>query len=114
MRDPKRAASSLSMLFVGLAEMVLAVRVVFRLLDADSTNSLVQWIYAMSAPLLEPIENFIGPQVFKQRFVLDFRTLLAMAFWAVLGYITLAFIEWAKKPKYERESGWRRWLRNVI
>ena len=114
MRDPKRTASGLTMLFVMLAEAVLAVRVVFRLLDADTTNSFVQWVYAMSSPLLEPLEGFIGPQIFEQRFILDFRTLVAMAFWAILGYVALAVLEWVHKPKIDREAGWRRWLRNLI
>ena len=114
MRDPKRTSSGLTMLFVSLAELVLALRAVFRLFNADATNSLVRWVYAMSDPLLEPIRNVIGPQSFDQRFVLDFRTLLAMAFWALVGYVALAVLEWVPKPKLDREAGWRRWLRNVI
>ena len=114
MQDPKGTASSLTMMFVGLAELVLGVRAVFLLLDADRANSLVQWVYAVSEPLLEPIRNVIGASEFSQRFVLDFRTLLAMAFWAVVGYVALGVLEWVRKPRYERETGWRAWVRSRI
>ena len=114
MSDPKGMASNLTILFVSLAELVLGVRAVFTLLDADRTNSLVQWIYSMSEPLLEPIRNVIGASEFSQRFVLDFRTLLAMAFWAVVGYVVLGVLEWVRKPRLESEAGWRAWVRNRI
>ena len=114
MRDPKGLASSLTLTFVGLAEIVLGLRFVFRLVDADATNSLVQWFYAMSTPLLEPLSDFIGSSEFTQRFVLDFQTLLAMAFWAVLGYVVLGVIEWVRKPRLAQDAGWRSWLRSRI
>ncbi|HEX9679428.1 MAG TPA: YggT family protein [Candidatus Saccharimonadales bacterium] len=114
MQDPKGTASSLTMLFVGLAEVVLGVRVVFRLIDADTTNSLVQWFYAMSEPLLEPVKDLIGPNEFTQRFVLDFRALLGMAVIAVAGYVALGILEWVRKPRLERDAGWRHWLRSRI
>lgn len=114
MRDPKGLASSLAMSFVGLAEIVLGVRFVFRLIDADASNSLVQWFYAMSGPLLEPLNDFIGASEFTQRFILDFQTLLAMAFWAVLGYVVLGAMEWVRKPKLAADAGWRSWLRSRI
>lgn len=114
MQDPKRTAAGLVAVVTSVAEAVLAIRVVFRLFDADATNSLVQWVYAMSEPMLEPIRNFIGSQTFDQRFVLDFQALVAMAFWAVLSYLALSLLEWAKKPRLDRDSGWRRWLRNII
>lgn len=114
MQDPKRMATGLVSIVTGVAEVLLAVRVVFRLFDADATNSFVRWVYAMSEPMLEPIRNFVGEQSFEQRFVLDFQALAAMAFWAVLAYVLLALLEWVRKPTIERDSGWRRWLRNVI
>lgn len=114
MRDPKGTASMLTMMFTGLAELVLGVRAVFLLLDADRTNSFVGWIYAMSEPLLNPIRSVIEETQFAQRFILDFRTLLAMSFWAVIGYVVLAILEGVRKPKLETDSGWRRWLRSRI
>lgn len=114
MRDPKGTASSLTMTFVGLAELVLGVRFVFRLIDADATNSLVQWFYAMSEPLLEPLNDIVSASEFSQRFILDFRTLLAMAFWAVLGYVALGVLEWVRKPRLDQDAGWRNWLRSRI
>lgn len=114
MRDPKGLASSLTMSFVGLAQIVLGLRFVFRLVDADATNSLVQWVYAMSDPLLQPLNDFVGASEFAQRFVLDFRTLLAMAFWAVLGYVVLGVLEWVRKPRLAQDAGWRSWLRSRI
>lgn len=114
MQDPKRTAGMVTTFVASVAEVLLAVRVVFQLLDADVTNSFVRWVYAMSEPMLEPIRNVVSSQSFDQRFVLDFQALVAMAFWAVLAYAVLALLEWVKKPRIEREAGWRRWLRGRI
>lgn len=114
MRDPKGTAANLTTAFVGLAEVVLGVRFVFRLIDADITNSLVQWVYAMSEPLLEPLNDFVSASEFTQRFILDFRTLLAMVFWAVAGYVALGVLEWVRKPRLDQDAGWRAWLRSRI
>ena len=114
MRDPKGTALRLTMLFVSLAEVVLGVRFIFRLLDADVTNSLVQWVYSMSAPLLEPLNGVVSASEFTQRFILDFRTLLAMAFWAVAGYVAMGVVEWVRKPRLGQDASWRSWLRSRI
>ena len=112
--DPKRMSSQITQAFVSLAEATLFVRIVFRLFDADTGNSFVQWVYAMSEPLLEPLRNVISSTEFDQRLVLDFQALLAMAFWAVVGYLVLVVVNVVPKPRYDRNSGLRKWLRNVV
>lgn len=114
MRDPRRFTASITNFFVMLAESILAVRFVFRLFDADLTNSFVHWIYSMSEPLLEPVRNLIGAQSFDQRFILDYRTALAMVFWAFVGYLVLVIVDVVPRPKVDRNAGWRKWLRNVV
>ena len=114
MQDPKGTAFRLTMLFVSLAEVVLGIRFIFRLIDADVTNSLVQWVYSMSEPLLEPLNGIVSASEFTQRFILDFRTLLAMAFWAAVGYVAMGVVEWVRKPRIGQEAGWRNWIRSRI
>ncbi|MDX1765562.1 MAG: YggT family protein [Candidatus Saccharimonadales bacterium] len=112
--DPKRMSTKVTQAFVSLAELTLFVRVVFRLFDADTGNSFVNWVYAMSEPLLEPLRNVISSTEFDQRFVLDFQALLAMAFWALLGYLALVVVNVVPKPRVDRSSGWRKWVRNLV
>jgi len=112
--DPKRMSTQVTQAFVSLAELTLFVRVVFRLFDADTGNSFVNWVYAMSEPLMEPLRNVMSSSEFDQRFVLDFQALLAMVFWAVLGYLALVVINAVPKPRFDRNSGWRKWVRNVV
>ena len=114
MGDPKRVSTKTVYTFLSLAELGLLFRFVFRLFDADVTNSFVQWVYAMSQSLLEPTRNIIGATTFDQRFILDFQTLLAMAFWAVLGYLVLVVVSVVPRPRLEHLANWRKWVKNKI
>lgn len=102
MGNPRRLAERLVHLFVLLAEVFLGFRLVFRLLNADTTNSFVRWVYSMTETLLEPFSGWFPAELFDNTYVLEYRTLFAMAAFAVIGYAALAFIHWLPKPKLEQ------------
>ncbi len=86
-------AEGLVNLFVGLAEVILVLRVIFRLFDAHATVSFVNWIYNTSAVLLTPFRGiFTDPSVVEPRYVLDLNALFAMAVYAAAGYLLISLL----------------------
>lgn len=91
-------AEGLINLFVALAEIILGLRVIFRLFDAHTSVSFVNWIYSTSAVLLTPFRNiFTNPSVAEPRYVLDLNALFAMAIYAAAGYLLIAFLNTSRK-----------------
>ena len=113
MEDPKVTANKLVTTFVGLAELVLGIRLVFSLVNADATNSFVLWIYSMSGTLLAPFRNIMPEEAFDHSYVLEFRVLFAMAAIAVVGYLVLALMGAVQNPRV-KGSTWRKWLRDRL
>lgn len=80
-------------LFVGLAELVLLLRVVLRFFNGDPDASFVNWVYTVSAPLLEPVRAvFTSFDVVNRGWVIDYVALLAMVFYAALGYVVVGLL----------------------
>lgn len=91
--NSRRSASSLVNLFVGLTELILGIRVVFRLFDAHDSVSFVHWVYSTSDVLLTPFRNiFASPTVVSPRYVLDMNALFAMAIYAAAGYLLISWM----------------------
>jgi uncharacterized protein YggT (Ycf19 family) len=70
---------------VGLIELVLGLRVLFRLFGANPEARIVSWIYDTSAPLLDPFRGIFRPIVVEGGSVLEVTTLIAMLLYAILG-----------------------------
>jgi uncharacterized protein YggT (Ycf19 family) len=56
--------------FVGLAIALLALRVLFRLFDANSANGFVHWVYQTSDVVLAPFRGIFPSQVISPGHVL--------------------------------------------
>lgn len=85
----RNIAVNLLNLFLGLVEIILALRFVLRLFGANATNGFVGWIYEMSAVLLEPFRGVFPTRVFENQYVLEFNTLFAMLMYAIIGMLLM-------------------------
>lgn len=79
-------------LFVGLAEIVLGLRVLFRLFAAIGNVQFVQWVYNASDTLLEPIRGVFPVGHIGNGHVLDFTALFGMLVYALLGVVLVAIL----------------------
>lgn len=80
-------------LVVALIEILLIFRFVLKMLAASPSSQFVAWIYANTAPLIQPfLFAFPTPSV-KGGFVLEFTTLFAIFAYAFLGYILQELLE---------------------
>lgn len=96
---PRDTTLKLTQTFVGLAELILGLRFIFQLFDADRSNGFVNWVYNMSAPLLEPIRGVFPAVEYSNNYVLDMPTLFAILAYAFVGYLLLVIVNVVPKPR---------------
>lgn len=85
-------------LFIGLTEAILALRIVFRLFNANSTQ-FVGWIYNTSDQLLEPFRGIFKSSEITGGHVLDFSALFGLLVYALLGVILLSVLRSLRSSK---------------
>jgi uncharacterized protein YggT (Ycf19 family) len=90
----RQGVASLVHFFVSVAEILLLLRVVLRFFNGNPDASFIHWVYTNTAPLLEPLRGiFTSTSVAHRGWVVDYPALLAMALWAVAGYLVLGLVD---------------------
>jgi hypothetical protein len=87
-------------LVMAIVEILLALRLVLKLLAANPTASFVDWIYKTTQPLLQPFLFAFPTPSIKGGFVLEFTTLFALFAYAFLGYLIEQILEIMDHTKY--------------
>lgn len=95
----KQGVEAFVNLFVGLAELLLLLRVALRFFNGNPDATFVHWAYTNTQPLLEPFRAvFASTDVVSRGWVVDFAALFAMAAYAAAGYMLLSIASnWARK-----------------
>ncbi|OVE79094.1 hypothetical protein BVY00_01130 [bacterium G20] len=85
--------------FVGLAELLLVIRVLLRFFNANPSATFVHWVYTNTQVLLEPLRNFFtSTDIVNRGWVVDYAALAAMAFYATAGYLLVGLVgRWVKR-----------------
>ncbi len=71
---------------MGVLEVLLALRFLFRIINAETTNGLVNFIYKFTAPFVTPFNGIFNDQTLQRGSIIEISTLLAMALYAILTY----------------------------
>ena len=90
--------SRLISIFIGLAEIILGLRVIFRLFNANPNAALVNWIYQTSSVLMQPFRGVFSAQVISSGYTLDISALFAMLMYAIIGTIVIALLSFLPAP----------------
>jgi uncharacterized protein YggT (Ycf19 family) len=94
---------SLVNFFVGIAEALLGLRVIFRLFNANGSNSFVHWVYQTSGTLMDPFRGiFQSTATLSPGYVLDINALFSMLMYAIIGYLLAALLGWVPAPAPRR------------
>lgn len=95
----RQSVNSMVHFFVGVAELLLLLRVALRFFNANPDASFVHWAYANTNVLLEPVRGvFPGFSVVSRGWVVDYVALFAMVAYAAFGYLLISFMaNWSKK-----------------
>lgn len=85
-------------LFVGLAEICLALRIIFRLFAANNVQ-FVDWVYQTSDTLLSPFRGIFPSSNIGNGHVLDFTALFGMLIYALFGVVLGYILRALTRPK---------------
>jgi len=86
---------------LGVIEVVLAFRVILKLLGANTFSGFTSFIYAVSNPFALPFAGILGTTV-SSSYVFEWSTLIAMAVYAVVAYGIVALFQLVK-PTNQQE-----------
>lgn len=91
--SPTHRASQILYLLLGIVETLIILRVVLKLLAANSGVGFVRFAYGVSAPLMAPFQG-IFPTSVSHNSVLELSSLVAIAVYALLawGIVRIVFI----------------------
>lgn len=85
-------AAQIVYLILSLIEILLAFRLVLRLLGANSLNGFVSLIYSLSYPLIYPFIGIFSLPRDLGVASFEIATLVAMAVYAVIAYVIVALV----------------------
>ena len=83
-----RIIRALINIVVGIIELLLTFRLIFKFLVVNAGTPFVAWLYDVTARLVAPFAKII-PDLKFSGFVIDFATLAALIVYAIAGYLIL-------------------------
>lgn len=84
----------------GIIEVLLLLRVILHLFDANAQNSFANFIYLVSAPFVALFANLLVNPVIGTAGILEITTIIAMVVWAIVSWL-LGRLIWllASRPR---------------
>lgn len=110
--SPSRLAANATQLALWVVGVLLSLRIVLRLLNADATNRVVQWVYDTTQPAVHPFFGWFPQVRGGDGFVVEFATIFALAAYAAIGFGVLAVVA-SKRGKVNSLSSGNRRLFNI-
>lgn len=79
---------------VGLAEVLIALRVVLKLFGANADAGFVGWVYDTTQPLLQPFIGMFPSPTLEGAYVIEFSALFALLIYALAGLLLIELIRY--------------------
>lgn len=95
----------LTNLVIGLAEFLIGLRVILKLLGAGISAPFVQWVYQTSDSLLTPFLGMFPTSTLPEGFTIEFSALFGLIVYAFIGYLiseAIGFFETRRTVIIER------------
>jgi hypothetical protein len=86
-------------------EVVLVLRLFFRLLGANTGNSFITLLYGLSHVFVSPFNGIFNDRALGNRSVLEVSTLIAIALYALIGWGLLTLAETILRPRVGSSEG---------
>jgi uncharacterized protein YggT (Ycf19 family) len=83
-----RILRALVSIVVGIVELLLTFRLIFKFLGVNPGTPFVSWLYGVTAPLVAPFAKIL-PNWKISGFVVDFATVAALIVFAIAGSLLL-------------------------
>ena len=78
---------TLSNTIIGIVEFLISLRILLKLLGANSHAPFVTWVYETSRPLLSPFEGMFPSSTVSGGFTLEISALFALLVYAFVGVL---------------------------
>jgi len=88
---------------VGIVELLLIFRLIFKFLVVNTGTPFVAWIYEVTAPLVAPFAK-IFPDWQISSFVVDFATVTALIVFGIAGSLLLMLFPYPRKVEVVYEA----------
>lgn len=76
----------------GVVEIVIAIRVLLKLIAANEASGLARFIYGFTAPLLAPFQNVVGSPRARNGSVFEFSSLLAILIYMLISWLIVRLL----------------------
>jgi uncharacterized protein YggT (Ycf19 family) len=87
---------------VGIIEVLLTFRLIFKFLVVNTSTPFVAWIYGVTEPLVAPFAKIL-PNLKFSDFVVDFATVAAIIVFAIAGSLLLILFPYPRKTALTRD-----------
>jgi hypothetical protein len=106
---PGYILATLVSVFIGIAEFILGLRILFRLFDANPAASFVSWVYSTSDTLMAPFRGIFPPATFEGGITLDVSAIFTAIMYLVFGAVLMGLLAMLPEPRvYERPARFSR------
>lgn len=92
------AATTLIYFLLGVLEVIMGLRWLFRLLGANADNNFISFLYSLSHIFVAPFNNIFNDQSLGRQGVFEFSTLIAMLIYALIAWGLVALINLIFRP----------------
>ena len=88
---------------VGIIELLLTFRLIFKFLVVNASTPFVAWLYGVTARLVAPFAKILPDYKFSG-FVVDFATVAALIVFAIAGSLLLMLFPYSRKVAVTYEA----------
>lgn len=89
---PSRMAAQTTQFAAWVVGTLLSLRFALRLFNADVSNRVVQWVYDVSQPAVDPFFGWFPPVRNADGFVPEIGTMFALVAYAAIAFVVLAVV----------------------
>lgn len=77
---------------LGFVEVLIGLRIILKLFDANAATPFVNWVYETTRPLLAPFAGIFPSPVLNGGFVIEFSAIFALIIYALIAYLIESLI----------------------
>lgn len=90
--------------FLGVLEVILGLRFIFRLFGASQSNDFIIFLYSLSHVFVGPFNGIFNDQTIGTSSVFEFSTIVAMLIYALVGWGLVSLCRVIFTPAYSSEE----------
>lgn len=66
---------------------LIVFRIILKVINADSTNSLVSWVYDLSQNFITPFKGIVPEEMLIDKFSIELTPIVALVFFSIVGFV---------------------------